>query len=181
MLPGEGQATLTPESFWQHRLAIISPHRAQNIAIRAALESKDYGRDDAVETVDRIQGKKREAIIASYTVADSEFALVEGEFIFSPERLNVTITRAKTKLLFIISRKLLDAIPSDEDVFDAAQTLREFVFSTEHVGELNLQDAQGYSWPVAIRVRGFNSDAPLPTLSSQDNFVAQTPPQLSAQ
>jgi hypothetical protein len=34
-----------------------------------------------VETVDRIQGKERDAIVASYTVADAEFAQAEGEFL----------------------------------------------------------------------------------------------------
>ena len=179
MLPASNEPALTTETFWSDRLAIISPHRAQNIAIRAALEHESYGRDCVVETVDRVQGKERDAVIATYTVADPEFALAEGAFIFSAERLNVTITRAKTKLIFVISRRLLDAIPADEDVFDGAQTLREFAFSTELVGKVEVKDPQGYRWPLTVRVRRFNSDAPLPTISSEPSAEQQELPLLT--
>jgi len=104
----------TPEAIWQERLAVVSPHRAQNAAIRAALANDPAGNGAVVETVDNIQGKERDAIIASYTVSDPEFALAEAEFIFSLERLNVTITRARTKLILIVSRRLLDVVPPDE-------------------------------------------------------------------
>jgi superfamily I DNA and/or RNA helicase len=89
--------TDSPEAIWQERLAIVSPHRARNAAIRAALANDGAGKGAVVETVDKIQGKERDAIIASYAVSDPEFALAEAEFIFSLERLNVTITCARTK------------------------------------------------------------------------------------
>ena len=89
--------TDSPEAIWQKRLAIFSPHRAQNAAIRAVLANDTAGNGAMVETVDKIQGKERDAIMASYTVSDPEFALAEAEFIFSLERLNVTITCARTK------------------------------------------------------------------------------------
>lgn len=68
--------TQAPEAIWQERLAVVSPHRAQNAAIRAALANDPAGNGAVVETVDNIQGKERDAIIASYTVSDPEFALV---------------------------------------------------------------------------------------------------------
>jgi hypothetical protein len=77
---------------WQHRVAIVSPHRAQNALIRNMLAQGAEGTGAVVETVDRIQGRERDAMVVSYTVADPEFALAEAEFIFSPERLNVTVT-----------------------------------------------------------------------------------------
>src|SRR5262249_6066860 len=60
MMPVAGDADLTPQAFWQNRLAIISPHRAQNIAIRTALAPEPYGSECVVETVDRVQGKERD-------------------------------------------------------------------------------------------------------------------------
>src|SRR3546814_9673793 len=72
-------------------------------------------------------------------VADAEFALAEGDFIFAPERLNVAVTRARTKLVVLISRRLLDAVPADQEQMDKAELLREFVFnarSEEHTSEL---------------------------------------------
>jgi hypothetical protein len=167
MVPSENEDDISPNTFWQERLAVISPHRAQNAAIRAALSSSPAGANSVVETVEKIQGKERDAIIASYTVSDQEFALAEADFIFSLERFNVTITRAKTKLILIISRRLLDVIPSDEDTLDAAQILREFVFDSEEIGTCSIADHEGKPVPVNIRVRGFVLGGELPLLSQE--------------
>lgn len=162
MVPATGQLELTEEVFWSKRLAVVSPHRAQNAAIKAELRAKGAGKDCVVETVDRIQGKERDTIIASYTVSDPEFALAESEFLFSRERLNVMITRAKTKLILVVSRRLLEVIPTSEEVFDAAQTLQEFVLSSDELITGTLRDERGFSFSVAIRVRRFD-DGELPS------------------
>lgn len=147
-------------SFWTDAAAIVSPHRAQNAAIRSALG--DVDRDNAfVETVDRIQGKERDAILLSYCVADPEFALAEGEFIFSPERLNVAITRARKKLVMFVSRHLLEAAPNDQEVMDKAELLREFVFSCEPEADLLIDGPRGRTIPVQVRVRGFGGAGPV--------------------
>ncbi len=163
-----------PADLWTRRLAVVSPHRAQNAAIRAALPAPI--RDGAfVETVDRIQGKEREAVILSYCVADPEFALTEGEFIFSPERLNVAATRAESKLVVLISRRLLDAVPSDQELLDKAEILREFVFSCPRIAETTVSDGAGRQVRVEIRGRGFQDadldvdltpDAPAPRVEA---------------
>lgn len=147
-------ATGTPADLWTKRLAIVSPHRAQNAAIRSSLAPSI--RDGAfVETVDRIQGKEREAVILSYCVADAEFALAEGEFIFSPERLNVATTRAEGKLVAIVSRRLLEAVPAEQELLDKSELLREFVFSCPEVARTTLLDLTGRQIRVEIRARGF--------------------------
>jgi hypothetical protein len=147
-------------AFWTDGLAIVSPHRAQNAAIRNLLPPT-LRRGAFVDTVDRIQGKERDAVILTYSVADAEFALAEAEFIFSPERLNVGITRARRKLIVLISRRLLDAVPSDQDIMDKAERLREFVFGCPVIGHRTLPDGQGSSVPVQIRARGFQDPAAL--------------------
>jgi hypothetical protein len=164
MLPGEGEAVLGSGTFWNERLAIVTPHRAQNAAIRELLKGRGLAEGCVVETVDRIQGRERDAILASYTVADPEFARSEAEFIFSPERFNVTITRARTKLVLVISRRLLDVIPADEEVFDAAQAMREFVFASEERGQVSVRGPDGAEWSVSVRVRRFDESEPLPRL-----------------
>ena len=109
-MPGARTSAGLSSEFWKESLAIVSPHRAQNAAIRTALPP-DLLANAFVETVDRIQGKERDAVIMSYCVADAEFAVAEADFIFAPERLNVAITRAKTKLIVLVSRRLLVAVP----------------------------------------------------------------------
>jgi hypothetical protein len=168
------------ETVWQKRLAIVSPHRAQNAAIRAALAQDPAGSGAVVETVDRIQGKERDAIIASYTVSDPEFTLAEAAFIFSLERLNVTITRARTKLILIVSRRLLNVVPPDEETLDAAQTLRELVFDSAEVGTVQIADPTGRKVSVNVRVRGFTEDGQLPPLIEiLEEVPAETPPELT--
>jgi hypothetical protein len=164
MTTGDPPQGGSSEAMWQERLAVVSPHRAQNAAIRAALANHPAGVGAVVETVDKIQGKERDAIIASYTVSDPEFALAEAEFIFSVERLNVTITRARTKLILIVSRRLLDVVPPDESTLDAAQVLRELVFDSTEVGSIHVSDNTGQRIPVNVRVRGFTEDGELPPL-----------------
>lgn len=167
MLPESGEQHIPNRVFWEKRLAVISPHRAQNAAIRTKLGNHVAAESCVVETVDRIQGKERDAIIASYTVSDPEFALAEAEFIFSTERLNVTITRARTKLILLISRRLLDVVPPDEDVLDSAQILREFVFDTHEIATVAIDDGDGRRVPVSIRVRGFDPAQPLEPITEQ--------------
>ena len=151
---------------WQHRLAVVSPHRAQNALIRNMLAQGPEGLGAVVETVDRIQGRERDALIVSYTVADPEFALSEAEFIFSPERLNVTVTRARHKLILIISRRLLEVIPSDEELVDKAETLREFIFRAKYAQSIKLTAPDHAQINVDVCVLPFNEGTPLPQISS---------------
>lgn len=151
-------------TFWSEIAAAISPHRAQNAAIRAMLPPA-LKADAFVETVDRIQGKERDAVILSYSVADPEFALAEADFIFSPERLNVASTRARTKLVLIISSRLLDAVPAEQETMDKAQLLREFVFSCDRVVDRVVEGPSGRQIKLQIRAQGFAGDTPVLDLS----------------
>ena len=149
---------------WQHRLAIVSPHRAQNALIRNMLSQGPEGVGLVVETVDRIQGRERDALLVSYTVADPEFALAEAEFIFSSERLNVTVTRARAKLVMIISRRLLEVVPSDEELVDKAETLREFVYRARFVDSIKLTAPDHSRVNVDLCVVPFDNDVVLPKI-----------------
>lgn len=167
----EGQPMAT-DSFWREAVAIVSPHRAQNAAIRSLLPEQ-LRQDAFVETVDRIQGKERDAVILSYCVADSEFALAEGDFIFSSERLNVASTRARSKLIVLISRRLLEAVPAEQDTMDKAELLREFIFSCDALTEQVLDGPHGRAVRVEVRARGFDGDDYTADLTPD---VAPSPP-----
>ena len=156
--PGEVDRDGYVRDVWSERLAVVSPHRAQNAVVRRMLPAPLRG-EAFVETIDRVQGKEKDAVVLSYCVADAEFALAEADFIFSPERLNVAVTRARSKLVVIVSRRLLDAVPGDQDQMDKAETLREFVFGTTFVSNVVLDDADGRRYPVQLRVSGFGGPA----------------------
>ena len=60
------------------------------------------------------RGRERpeaEAVLVSYGVSDPEFAQKEAEFIYGLNRLNVAITRARSKTILCLPRPLLDATP----------------------------------------------------------------------
>lgn len=166
-------AEVAPD-FWTERLAVVSPHKAQNALIRQTL-SPDLRANAFVETVDRIQGKERDTVVLSYCVSDAEFALAEGEFIFAIERLNVAVTRARTKLIVIISRKLLDAVPSDQDVMDKAEVLREYVFDCQEAHNFCTRDKDGRNVGVQIRVQGFADDV-IPDSPTVEDIAPEVPP-----
>lgn len=96
-------------AFWHQRLFIISPHHVQLRAIRRALhEQRAWDAAPFVDTVDKMQGQERDAVIVSYGVSDVEYALGERDFIYSLNRLNVAITRGRAKSIVLLPRPLLE-------------------------------------------------------------------------
>ncbi|MBF0203247.1 MAG: hypothetical protein HQK67_02800, partial [Desulfamplus sp.] len=67
-----------------------------------------------VDTVERVQGAERNVIIFGITSSDPDHIL--SEFLNSPNRLNVAMTRAKHKLVIIGSRAFFSAIPDNEEM-----------------------------------------------------------------
>ena len=103
-------------------IAIISPYRAQIREIKKALNSKIGGIDTErtkalfVDTVDRMQGQERDYVIYSLANSHPLEAKVRLEFFYSPNRLNVAITRAIKKCIVISNYKVFDII--DEELLD---------------------------------------------------------------
>jgi len=54
--------------------------------------------------VERFQGQEREVMIVSFAVSDEAFMGRVGRFLTYPQRLNVAVTRAKTKVVLIHSK-----------------------------------------------------------------------------
>jgi DNA replication ATP-dependent helicase Dna2 len=96
-------------AYWRDHLFVVSPHHVQIRAIRRALRAaRHWGATPFVDTVDRMQGQECDAVIVSYGVSDVEYALGERDFIYSLNRLNVAITRARMKSIVFLPRPLLD-------------------------------------------------------------------------
>ena len=85
-------------------IGIVSPYRAHGRALRTLLAQR-FGRTAArqvvADTVERMQGQEREVVILSLASGDEVFLGAIADFFFLPERLNVSITRAMTKLIVI--------------------------------------------------------------------------------
>lgn len=120
-------------------LAIVAPYRAQLRLIRTLLRRRlaDSGSTTGlpvIDTVERIQGQEREAVIVSLTASDPEhLAREQAEFFFSPNRLNVTLTRARTKLVVVCSEALFRAFPPQLDDLVHADVFRRLYRQTPKV------------------------------------------------
>jgi hypothetical protein len=135
-------------SFFRDGVFVVCPHHAQIRAIQRELaKQRRWRAPPFVDTVDKMQGQEAEAVIVSYGVADPEFALREAEFIYGLNRLNVAITRARSKCVLCLPRPLLEASPQVLDVEAAAAGLafmRRLVALAEQAGdELVFESEEG--------------------------------------
>jgi hypothetical protein len=120
----DGAGFTDDAQFFAHGVFIVSPHRAQIRAIRRELNTRrKWDSPPFVDTVDKMQGQEADAVVISYGVSDPEYALLEAEFIYSVNRLNVAITRARSKSIVCLPRPLLEGLPRVLDSEDAAQGL----------------------------------------------------------
>jgi hypothetical protein len=135
-------------------LFVVSPHHVQIAAIRRKL-SNDFSVLPLVSTVEKMQGKTCEVVIVSYGVADADVAMSEDEFIYDRNRLNVALSRARSKAILIVSRPLLDPPPAILDRWRAVRGfayLREIVDRAEEIGQGFKIDVAGK--PVRGRLLG---------------------------
>ncbi|MBI3820140.1 MAG: AAA family ATPase [Planctomycetes bacterium] len=107
-------AELIIEMIVHHKLdpaecAAVAPFRAQVMAIREQLEQRAAKRKikltgaTIIETVERIQGREREFVILSLASSDPDWLASQSEFYYLPNRLNVALTRARTKCIILAS------------------------------------------------------------------------------
>ena len=110
--------------FFRRGLFIVSPHHAQIRAIRREIERRRVFRSAPfIGTVDKMQGQQCEVVLVSYGVSDPETALREGDFIYSRNRLNVSLTRARSKCVVFLPRALLEPYFEVLDSCKAAEGL----------------------------------------------------------
>ena len=126
-------AVLSAEDFFRKGIGIVTPHRAQQAAVFERLATALAGRVDAneifaaVDTVERFQGQEKTVMIASFGLGDKDQIAAEEVFLFNLNRFNVTASRAKAKFIAIMSRRLVDHLPSDKDALNESRLLKHFV------------------------------------------------------
>jgi superfamily I DNA and/or RNA helicase len=95
---------------------IPTPHRAQRFFIASELgtlldEDIDGTKAVQVDTVDRMQGRQADCVLISALLCDIDLISSEADFLFSLNRLNVAMSRAKALCIFLTSSTLLDPSP----------------------------------------------------------------------
>lgn len=122
-------------------VGVVTPHNAQRGRLRGAL--RNYDNAD-VDTVERFQGGERDMIIVSSTVSDPDYVRRVADFILSPHRLNVAMSRMRKKLVVVVPRTLIDFVPSDSDQYEAARVWKRMYSIVQ-------EEAAGKPWIGTIR------------------------------
>ncbi len=120
------------------RIGIVTPYRAQGRIVRDLLAQR-FGRAAAqqvvADTVERMQGQERELIVLSLATGDEVFLGAVAPFFFQPERLNVSITRAISKLIVI--GPALAAAPETEEL-TIKLWVRQYIDLIHHLKRVDL-------------------------------------------
>ena len=72
-------------------------------------------------------------------VSDPEFAQHEPNFLYQPNRLNVGITRARSKLIFIVSKNILQPMLREDEDVENLSSFRRLIFSAQELGKVELE------------------------------------------
>ncbi len=125
-------AALDADIFWSKGIGIVTPHRAQQALVTTRLQQVFPTQDPAlirraVDTVERFQGQQRDIMIATFALGDPDAISSEEEFLLSLNRFNVMASRARAKLIVIISRQIVDHLASDIDIIRQSGLLKSYV------------------------------------------------------
>jgi superfamily I DNA and/or RNA helicase len=82
---------------------------------------------DSVDTVERFQGQQRDVMIATFALGDPDAISDEDEFLLSLNRFNVMASRARAKLIVLVSRQVVDHMSADPEVLRGSALLKTFV------------------------------------------------------
>jgi len=107
-------------------VCVVAPYRAQLERVRACLGSDAFAgslADVEVATVDRYQGRDKDVVLVSLVRSNDEGAL--GTLLADARRVNVMLTRAKRKLIFVGSPATLAASDAEHPMHRLEQAVRE--------------------------------------------------------
>ncbi|MFN7034784.1 MAG: DEAD/DEAH box helicase [Bellilinea sp.] len=112
-------------------IGVVVPYRAQSRLIRSLLRRNlpvsDWWKEIVADTVERMQGQEREVIIVSLTTSSVNFAVQVADFLLQPQRLNVAVTRPRTKLILLGSQSLIKNPPPSEELAASFNLLRSLL------------------------------------------------------
>ena len=95
---------LLQEGKQANSIAVITPFRKQVRLLRSKVHEEIKTKNlPLIDTVERLQGQDVDCIILSFASSDKNYIDTIRSFLFNPNRLNVMISRAKTKVVIIAS------------------------------------------------------------------------------
>ena len=119
--------------FWGLGVGVVTPHRAQQAMIVNQLQSifqvdaTPAAIRTAVDTVERFQGQERSVILATFALGDPDAIRNEDEFLLSLNRFNVMASRAKAKLILLVTQEVVNHLSSEPRVLRESRLLKTYV------------------------------------------------------
>lgn len=106
---------------------VVAPYNDQVDLLRATLDTDARTRDIAVGTVDKFQGREAAVVFFTMTTSSAEHMPRGAEFLFSRNRLNVAISRARCLAFLVCTEQLLDSRARSIEQMRLISTLCSFV------------------------------------------------------
>ncbi|MDA9293092.1 TM0106 family RecB-like putative nuclease [bacterium] len=106
---------------------VVAPYNDQRRCIEHALQANRATRGVEVGTVDKFQGQEAAVVLFSMTTSSAEFMPRTADFLFSKNRLNVAISRARCLAYLVCTDELLDTRARDVEEMELISALCSFV------------------------------------------------------
>jgi len=108
-------------------VAAVTPFRRQAARIRILLESAlpSLKQLPIIDTVERVQGLTVELIVVSSCASEPDYISSIDEFFYSLNRLNVALSRARTKAICVASETVFEVVPRRYSALIAQTTWRK--------------------------------------------------------
>ena len=113
-----------------HDVIVVTPYNDQRRLITIVLQAQAATAGVEVGTVDKFQGQEAAVVLFSMTTSSSEFMPRTADFLFSKNRLNVAISRARALAYLICTDELLDTRARDVPQMTLISALCAFVERT---------------------------------------------------
>jgi superfamily I DNA and/or RNA helicase len=124
------------------QIGVISPYRHQNNLIYGELRANNLSEEIIenlrVDTVDRFQGDEREIIILSLTNSNDNNII--GQLHRDWRRMNVSISRAKAKLIIVGNQQTFTQKSSEEKENEAKEIFKEVFRTIKELKQEQLAD-----------------------------------------
>ena len=115
-------AALGPKDFM-----VVAPYNDQVRLLRAACDAHHQLRGVQVGTVDKFQGREAPVVFFTMTTSSAQDMPRGPEFLFSRNRLNVAVSRARCLAYLVCTEDLLNSRAQDIDDMRLISTLSAFV------------------------------------------------------
>ena len=108
---------------------VVAPYNDQVDLLRERLEADPLTRGVAVGSVDKFQGRQAAVVFFSMATSGAEHMPRGADFLFSRNRLNVAISRARCLAYLVCTEELLDSRGRDVEEMRLISTLCAFAAS----------------------------------------------------